>query len=440
MNDIKGIEINGDFGDWGDDDWNTLIKAIMRGNCILMLGPDASTVEENGTYRPLTEILANQLAEKIRPEDKTQIDVSNLAQVSQYYIRTKKKDDLLTKVSRFYEDRPWIISSLHTDLAALPFYFVITTALDKMFYDALDRENKIPHVGRYNFRDSPQVEVDMGTCKNPLVFYLYGNIDDENSLLLAESDILEYLYNMISRDTPLQENIRSELEDEDKIFLFLGFGFRHWYLRILIYILKACKKSSRSFAFEQFIPGHIDELQKTVFFFNNNDYNIHIFPKDLQRFAGELKRRAEQFPNIDPLTPEVFICYAHEDKKYAEELYQNLEAKGLMPWLDNKKLKPGDYWEERIEEAIKQVDYFVVLISKSLNNGMQGFVAQEIDLALKRREIGNTNKRFIIPVKIEECDVVEKLEKIHAIDLYAKNGIKELIDNIQEDFKKKDKQ
>jgi hypothetical protein len=50
-------------GEWNDEDWDTLIDSIQTGKCILMLGPGAAGEEIRGRFMPLTEILANKLAE-----------------------------------------------------------------------------------------------------------------------------------------------------------------------------------------------------------------------------------------------------------------------------------------------------------------------------------------------------------------------------------------
>lgn len=426
---------------WEDENWDTLIYSLHHGNCILMLGPDAAVENDGG--QPFTESLAGQLAEKIKPEIKQGINCSDLAQVAQHYCIEKGRIDLEARVSAFYNARQNKTTELHRDLAALPFYFIVTTTPDNMFPQALEKQGKEPIIENYNFNGKTKDNVVMGTLERPLVFYLYGTVTEPGSLLLTENDLLDFLVSLISRKPPLQDNIRSQLQEERKTLLFLGFGFRHWYLRILLHVLQGRNKGSRSFAMEHFTPEHISELQRNIFFFKNSDYKIHIFDQELNGFARELREKFEQSsPTCVPRQrktriPGVFICHANEDKDYAALLFKKLKEAGLNPWLDKENLRGGDDWNSRIEKTLKSVDYFVVLQSNSLSKKYEGFVNREIYTALDRQKNFRKFIRFIIPVKIEECRLMEEFERLQTIDLTDESNIKKLISTIKRDFDKR---
>jgi hypothetical protein len=263
--------------------------------------------------------------------------------------------------------------------------------------------------------------------------------------MLTENDLLDFLVALSSGKRPLPDNIRSELQAENKSFLFMGFGFRHWYLRILLHVLQGGnKKNSRSFALEKFPPENTAELQRTVFFFKKSDYKIHIFNKDIYGFASKLR---ELFGQCSPTVisrfeaakvPEVFICHASEDKDYAANLYNKLEQAGIRPWLDKENLRGGEDWDRKIRDTIKKVDYFVVLQSQDLVNKNIGYVNREINIALDHQEeYQRGTTRFIIPVQIEPCPLREDLKHLQTIDLTDETNIKTLIDTIQRDFKKR---
>lgn len=454
--------------EWSRKELTSLIYAIKNKKCILMLGPDASLEEENGTLLPLTKILTKRLLGEINRDLGAQIDTSNLAQVSQYYIKAKKNNTLLAEVARFFKEKEGLTSDLYRDLAVLPFYLTITTTLDNMFLEALKRESKNPGVGWYNFRTPPQKNVEIKDSDNPLVFYLYGNIEEEKSLLLAESDFLNFLVDMMSRDNPIQENILNELHDKGKFFLFLGFGFRQWHLRILMHVLKVCQKESCSFALEHYESENISklQLQETVFFFNNNDYNIHILKTDIHEFVRELRLEFEKTSNkpgkfeneemeqevfvchagentnksrefeSEEIGPEIFICHAGENKEYAAKLNRKLKDKGFRPWYD-KKLHGGDEWDPFIRQKIDQVDYFVVLQSNALNKKIEGYVHLEIYHAMERQKKFKHGFSFIIPARIDECELMKNLSAYHSVDLFPQDNIEPLIEAIQRDFAKR---
>lgn len=438
--------------EWNEENWDVLIYTINQGDCILMLGPDTSFEEINGQIRPLAEILANELAneESIKQEIKEWgIDSSNLAQVSLCYASKKGRNGLLTKIKSFYEKKQNLTTEFHRNLASLPFYFAVTSTPDYMFYEALkkvNKENKKPIIESYNFQGGKKDLVQMGTVDKPLVFYLYGIIKELQSLVVTENDLLNFIVKLVSKNPPLPGNILSELQDENKSLLFLGFGFRNWYLRILLHVLELNKKQSSSFALEQFTPQNADEFKNTIFFFSSeNKFNIQICNKKLNSFAKELKERYEKLvgqrhptqaitkPTLSADAPVVFISYASEDKDYAISLYNELEKKGIKPWLDKENLRCGDRWEEVITKAInEEINYFLLLQSKALHSRSESVVFTELDIAKKRQTRFAEGINFIIPVKIDDTPFMESLTKYHTIDL-AKEGIDRVIKDINRD-------
>jgi hypothetical protein len=432
---------------WEDEDWDTLIYAINQNNCILMLGPDTAVEMVEGQPQLLTESLANQLAERLEPGTRKPLNPSDLAQVSQYYAIEKGRQSLEARAASFYKEKQGLCTDLHRNLAALPFYFTISTTPDFMLINALEENNKEPVINWYNFNGENPGMVQMGTVEKPLVFYLYGMVDEPGSLMLTENDLLDFLVVLSSGKRPLPDNIRSELQDENKSFLFLGFGFRHWYLRILLHVLQGGrKKSSRSFALEKFPPENIAELQRTAFFFKKNDYRIHILKIDFNGFAAQLRERFGQcLPTVisrfeAAKVPEVFICHASEDKDHAASLYKALEQAGIRPWLDKENLRGGDEWDRKIRDTIKKIDYFVVLQSQALANKTIGYVNREINIALDHQEeFQRGTTRFVIPVQIEPCPLREDLKHLQTIYLTDEANIKTLIDTIQRDFEKRKK-
>jgi len=435
---------------WTDEDWETLNYAIQRKNCILMLGPGAAIDVVKKQPRLLTEILAEQLAENINPETKKKINLSDLAQVSQYYCIQKGRHSLEVRVRTFFNEKSSLSSTLHRNLADIDFYFTITTTPDNMFYEALKNKGKEPIIDFYNFRGDIPVNVTMGTVENPLLYYLYGTVEEPRSLLITENDLLDFLVALISRKPSLPDNIRSELQDENKSFLFLGFGFRHWYLRILLHVLQGGrKKGSPSVAMEKFTLENPTELERIIFFFQNSDCKVHIYNDELNHFVEELQKRYVDYKKkynglkqgsillqtTHQKAAKVFICHANENKEKASLLYKKIEEKGFKPWLDEENLLGGDNWDEIIRKAIeKEIDYIVVLLSYDLVKKVEGYVFKEINMALDRQDKFKRGIRFIIPVRIDNCPMPEELAHLHVIDLINMDNIKELIKTIKRDY------
>jgi hypothetical protein len=365
-------------GHWSEQEWTTLMYVIERNNCILMLGPDASYEPIDGQTQPLTEILAKELAEEIRPEIRQNLDPSNLTQIAQYFlIETKmERPDLEAKVQSFYNARQNLTTQLYHDLAALPFYLTVVSTPDTMFCEALRANQKEPIIASYNFRGESEKMVQMGAPEKPLVFYLYGTIDEPESLVLTENDLLDFLAAVIAKSPSLPSNILSELRDKNKSLLFLGFGFRRWYLHILLHVLLGHDKKSRSFALEQCALRNVEEFQKMILFFRMSDYKITLCERELQSFVTELKQRYHE-RSVTPKSsrielqdvPNVFLCHSRSerDKNYAKFLRDQLTKEGFKAWFDPDDSRRSHEQEQNIKSAIiQEIDYFIVLQSQAL--------------------------------------------------------------------------
>ena len=126
----------------------------------------------------------------------------------------------------------------------------------------------------------------------------------------------------------------------------------------------------------------------------------------------------------------VFLCHAHEDKAEVQALYQQLRAAGVQPWLDEEDLLPGEIWEEVIPKAVEGSDAVIVCLSrKSVNK--EGYVQKEIAVALDAADRKPEDTIFLIPAKLRECEVPERLRRWHTVDLYVETGFGKLLRSLQ---------
>src|SRR5437764_1470608 len=78
---------------------------------------------------------------------------------------------------------------------------------------------------------------------------------------------------------------------------------------------------------------------------------------------------------------EVFLCHASEDKIFVREIHAWFKRAGLMPWLDERDLLPGQEWRPAIENAVRRCHVFVVCLSRHAIT-KEGFIQREIRQAL----------------------------------------------------------
>lgn len=110
----------------------------------------------------------------------------------------------------------------------------------------------------------------------------------------------------------------------------------------------------------------------------------------------------------------VFISYATEDIAFAQKLYNYLEQRGFVPWLDKNKLLPGQDWNFTIRKALREANYIILLLS---GNSVQkrGYVQREFKLALEFFEEKLEDDIYLIPLKINDCEVPVRLSKFQWI-------------------------
>ena len=101
-----------------------------------------------------------------------------------------------------------------------------------------------------------------------------------------------------------------------------------------------------------------------------------------------------------PETIKVFVSYSHQDANYLEKgsllgFLKGLEKDGIEFWTD-KKIRPGELWDEVIKANIENADIALVLVS-------QGFLDSEY---CQNVEIENflAKKAHVFPVILSPCD------------------------------------
>jgi DNA-binding response OmpR family regulator len=122
----------------------------------------------------------------------------------------------------------------------------------------------------------------------------------------------------------------------------------------------------------------------------------------------------------------VFISYAHEDRSAAEKIYDALRLAGFQPWLDKRDLLPGDQWQRVIPRQIRASDAVVVCLSTSAIN-KRGYVQDEFKTATAELRRLPTSRRFIIPVRLDDCAVPEDFGALHYVDYTAPDFLHRLI-------------
>jgi hypothetical protein len=181
----------------------------------------------------------------------------------------------------------------------------------------------------------------------------------------------------------------------------------------------------------KFIPPHL--LEYTHYCYGTEDGYFELY----QRITGQPSTVRPQLGKIKKLDVKsnvlqrisVFLCHSSKDKPAVRELYRKLSLNGAQPWLDEEDLLPGQEWEIEIPKAVRGADAVVVCLSKNAVT-KAGYFHKEIAFALDVLAMQPENTIYLIPVKLEDCEVPDRLKHIHHVSITSDKGYEKLVTSL----------
>jgi TIR domain len=134
--------------------------------------------------------------------------------------------------------------------------------------------------------------------------------------------------------------------------------------------------------------------------------------------------------NMARSDPKVFLSYARADAAAIDRLCQRLETLGIWYWRDETHLVPGDSISEGIEQALLDVDYVCLCLSRAALT--RPWVMREYRAALTRQLSSPTSMPRVIPLLLEPCDLPPLLSDIRYADFSGdwETGFKDLLKSL----------
>jgi hypothetical protein len=132
---------------------------------------------------------------------------------------------------------------IHNVLASLDLPLYLTTNYDNFMTEALKAQGKQPvrEICRWNemldfvpsiFEDDPSYEP---TVEEPLVYHLFGNDQEVDSIVLTEDNHFDFLVNIASEPDRIHPIVRAALMNT--ALMFVGYDLNDWGFRILMHAL-----------------------------------------------------------------------------------------------------------------------------------------------------------------------------------------------------------
>ena len=129
-------------------------------------------------------------------------------------------------------------------------------------------------------------------------------------------------------------------------------------------------------------------------------------------------------------TPRVFVSYAREDEEIVRTLSRRLTGLGFKTWLDKDNLHAGEDWQNVIEKTIEGSDFVIICLS-SRAVMKKGFVQREIRKTLEVVQMQPEDAVYLIPVRLDACQIPRSMAHFHAVDLFESEGFARLEESIR---------
>jgi hypothetical protein len=292
-------------------DWEDLLYAIQDKKCTPFIGAGACS-----PWLPLGKDIAKEWS---KTDDYPLDDPSQLSRVAQFlaikyndYLHPKKL--VRKKIGKInspdfslekYRDTPY---SILADLN-LPIY--ITTNYDHFMESALKDKGKDPvsEFCRWNnfakLAGIPSV-FDNSEYKpkesKPLVYHLHGDVDIPQSMVLTESDYIDFIVNLSKENTSsiLPSKIHQTLADTT--ILFVGYSledinFRIIFRGIMNYLGMGLALTNVAVLLppSNIVENKRDIIQRYLEKYAEDMFKVKIFWGDASYFSAELRQRWDKF-------------------------------------------------------------------------------------------------------------------------------------------------
>jgi hypothetical protein len=98
--------------------------------------------------------------------------------------------------------------------------------------------------------------------------------------------------------------------------------------------------------------------------------------------------------------------------------------------MDIKNILPGEKWQRSIQHALQQSQFFLACLSQT-SVTKRSYLRREFREALEKRQEMLDSDIYLIPVRLEECEIPEELREHQGVDLFAEDGWTRIVKALQ---------
>jgi hypothetical protein len=399
-------------------EWDKLTNLVLERCVVPVIGPELLTWQEDGEEQSLYSACGKKLADQAGlafPGDREHhalYDVANLLSLKQ------NSGDLAFDIDDVMRRNPWPIPEVLRKLAEISsFSLYVTTTIDHLFEKALE-DARGPNQEIENIVFTPRgvkSRIDLpnnfGPTSATVLYHLFGASSAvSDTFAKTEDDLIEFSWSLLDQQYS-PDNLYDYLQR--KTVLLLGCSFPDWLARFFIHALNGRRPQETIniyYVNQRCETGLADFLMrrraKVITTESAVDFATKLHRLWKERSASHSAAAlAAPEAQTDFKSGAVFLSYASEDRARVREIRAQLEAANIDTWMDERALQPGDEFEQSIRENIRRAAFFLVIISRSLDQpsrALGGYVLKEWkwgeDAALERHK----EDVFLQPIVIDD--------------------------------------
>ena len=329
-----------------DFKWKLLLRKMRRKKTVLLLGPEVvvsnsnrpsslKTVLQGYIKKDLAEILSKENLEK----------VEYYSEDGFFFLEDDYRSEVIDSVIQFYEEQE--ANDLYKKIAQLPFHLMISLSPDKLLCKAFEDQNLPYHFYSYSKRSYNKEEENKKlnfkpSLENRLIYNLFGSTDEEDSLILSYEDLFEFIQRILN-NYDLPQNVALALE-EANYFIFIGFNYRTWYLKLLLRLINMHQK------IKKVVGVNPSRKTETKAFFIN-EFDMKFTQLSTKKFIDTLHEKCQQenlLVQSDLISPK---DRKDSIKKRTKELLIEGSAQEAIEFLIEKLTENDSIYDEIVQQS-----------------------------------------------------------------------------------------
>ncbi len=357
-----------------------LLTSFEEGSCALILGPEfflLDSPEPSFSFRDT--IYKKRLSTSPYVEEDGFFNTHRLSDQG-----FEDKTTILTNIKRYFKDMD--VPHYYHKVAQLPFSLFISLSPDDLLARSMTAIQRPYHFSYYKKESGLYVrEINKQTglvkweqrdireediqANDTFLFNFLGTYSDTDSLIFTYDAFFEFIYSVflfINNESSLK--LRTIINKASH-FLFIGFGYDKWYLKLIFFILEKILKSRKSL--KAIILNYSEKQNNTVQFYENQ-FQLNFFKESTIEFInrlyedckqqGLLRKPVTQPPVAKQTSPKYKILFFSATPQSLLPLNNVAEFKKLREAhtrLSNAKRDEYDIAE--MQQAVRQKDMLLTI-------------------------------------------------------------------------------